>query len=181
MAEIAHHHTEAGDPANITNPEHSSHHIVTPRVYAMVFGTLLVFTGVTVVAAFIGLGLGESGCGAVYRLLQSRYCHPLLYAREVSVAPDQDDDRLRLLHLSRIDRYDFERLHQPLMGSLVKPDRIERYEILRSVASARSVFLCAAQDLPQKSHPGDRFLLTLAKLHRELSHDMLAGVCGESS
>ena len=56
MAEIAHNHTEAKDPTNVTNPEHGSHHIVTPRVYAMVFGTLLVFTGITVFAAFQDMG-----------------------------------------------------------------------------------------------------------------------------
>lgn len=57
MAEIAHehHHTEAEDPTNITNPEHSSHHIVTPAQYAMVYVTLLVFTALTVVFAFIDM------------------------------------------------------------------------------------------------------------------------------
>jgi cytochrome c oxidase subunit 4 len=55
MAEIAHH-SEAEDPTNITNPEHGSHHIVTPRVYAVVFGSLLLFTGVTVGAAYVPLG-----------------------------------------------------------------------------------------------------------------------------
>ena len=56
MAEIAHHHDpEAQDPTNVTNPEHGSHHIVTPSVYALVFGTLLLFTGITVIAAFIDL------------------------------------------------------------------------------------------------------------------------------
>ncbi len=44
------------DPANITNPEHGEHHIVSPMQYAMVFGTLLLFTGLTVVAAEIDLG-----------------------------------------------------------------------------------------------------------------------------
>ncbi|HEY5382835.1 MAG TPA: cytochrome C oxidase subunit IV family protein [Acidobacteriaceae bacterium] len=54
MAETAHH-TEAEDPSNVTNPEHSAHHIVTPAQYAMVFGTLLLFTVLTVVFAFIDL------------------------------------------------------------------------------------------------------------------------------
>jgi len=45
------------DPANITNPEHAEHHIVTPIQYAMVFGTLLVFTGITVGAAYVNLGV----------------------------------------------------------------------------------------------------------------------------
>jgi cytochrome c oxidase subunit 4 len=45
------------DPMNVTNPEHDEHHIVSPLQYTMVFGTLLVFTGVTVGAAYIDLGL----------------------------------------------------------------------------------------------------------------------------
>ncbi len=49
-------HTDAHDPSNITNPEHAQHHIVTPVQYSMVFGTLLVFTAITVGAAYIPLG-----------------------------------------------------------------------------------------------------------------------------
>ena len=49
-------HTDAQDPLNITNPEHAQHHVVTPLQYTYVFGTLLLFTGITVVAAFIDLG-----------------------------------------------------------------------------------------------------------------------------
>ena len=45
------------DPANITNPEHAEHHIVSPKTYGIVFVTLLVFTGITVFAAFINLGI----------------------------------------------------------------------------------------------------------------------------
>jgi cytochrome c oxidase subunit 4 len=45
------------DAANVTNPEHGEHHIVSPLQYAMVFGTLLVFTAITVVAANINLGV----------------------------------------------------------------------------------------------------------------------------
>jgi cytochrome c oxidase subunit IV len=45
------------DPANVTNPEHAEHHIVTPIQYTMVFGTLLVFTGITVAAAYVNLGV----------------------------------------------------------------------------------------------------------------------------
>lgn len=48
-----HHH----DELNVTNPEHAEHHIVTPITYAMVFGTLLVFTGITVGAAYVDLGV----------------------------------------------------------------------------------------------------------------------------
>jgi cytochrome c oxidase subunit 4 len=58
MAEITHHHhhSDAADPTNVTNPEHSEHHIVTPIQYTMVFGTLLLFTGVTVGAAYLDMG-----------------------------------------------------------------------------------------------------------------------------
>lgn len=49
--------TEYHDAANVTNPEHTAHHIVTPGVYSVVFATLLFFTGLTVVAAYIDLGI----------------------------------------------------------------------------------------------------------------------------
>lgn len=45
------------DPANVTNPEHAEHHIVTPAVYSMVFATLLVGTAITVAAAYVDLGI----------------------------------------------------------------------------------------------------------------------------
>lgn len=44
------------DPANVTDPEHSEHHIVTPIQYSMVFGTLLVGTLLTVIAAYFDMG-----------------------------------------------------------------------------------------------------------------------------
>jgi cytochrome c oxidase subunit 4 len=50
-------HTDVNDPANVTNPEHAQHHIVTPVQYCMVFGALLVGTAITVVAADIDLGV----------------------------------------------------------------------------------------------------------------------------
>jgi len=43
------------DAANVTNPEHAEHHIVTPIQYSMVFATLLVGTAITVGAAYIDL------------------------------------------------------------------------------------------------------------------------------
>jgi cytochrome c oxidase subunit IV len=49
--------SEYHDPSNVTNPEHAEHHIVSPVQYMMVFGTLLVFTGVTVGAAYVDLGV----------------------------------------------------------------------------------------------------------------------------
>ena len=45
------------DAANVNNPEHSEHHIVSPLEYTMVFGTLLVFTGITVAAAYVEMGV----------------------------------------------------------------------------------------------------------------------------
>lgn len=54
MAQTAHH-TQAEDELNVTNPEHSEHHIVTPRQYGLVFGTLLLFTLITVGAAYIDM------------------------------------------------------------------------------------------------------------------------------
>ena len=48
-------HTDANDPLNVTNPEHAEHHIVTPFQYGLVYITLLVFTGITVGAAFIDM------------------------------------------------------------------------------------------------------------------------------
>ena len=46
---------EAQDPANVTNAQHTEHHIVTPIQYTMVFGTLLLFTLLTVGAAFVDM------------------------------------------------------------------------------------------------------------------------------
>ena len=49
-------HDQAHDPSNVTKPEHAEHHIVTPVQYCLVFATLLVFTGVTVAAAYFDMG-----------------------------------------------------------------------------------------------------------------------------
>jgi cytochrome c oxidase subunit 4 len=49
--------TEQHDPSNVTNPEHADHHIVTPVTYTIVFVVLLIFTGLTVLAAYIDLGI----------------------------------------------------------------------------------------------------------------------------
>jgi cytochrome c oxidase subunit 4 len=48
---------EYHDPANVINPEHASHHIISPVTYGIVFATLLVFTGITVGAAYVDLGI----------------------------------------------------------------------------------------------------------------------------
>lgn len=45
------------DPANVNNPEHAEHHIVGPGTYIAVYVTLLIFTGITVGAAFVDLGV----------------------------------------------------------------------------------------------------------------------------
>ena len=53
---MAHENTaEAQDPLQVTNPEHAQHHIVTPIQYAMVFGTLLIGTAITVGAAYVDM------------------------------------------------------------------------------------------------------------------------------
>lgn len=49
--------SEYHDPANITNPEHGEHHIVTPKTYSLVFLALLIGTAITVGAAYIDLGI----------------------------------------------------------------------------------------------------------------------------
>lgn len=54
---MSEHHGDANDPQNITNPEHSEHHIVGPGQYSLVFGTLLAGTLLTVVAAYIDMGV----------------------------------------------------------------------------------------------------------------------------
>ncbi len=45
------------DPANVTNPEHGTHHVVPPTVYAMVYGSLLLGTLLTVLAADQNFGI----------------------------------------------------------------------------------------------------------------------------
>lgn len=49
--------SEYHDPSNVVNPEHADHHIVTPAVYGIVFASLLIGTALTVVAAYIDLGI----------------------------------------------------------------------------------------------------------------------------
>src|SRR3954463_328065 len=45
------------DPANVTNPEHAEHHIVSPLQYVFVYVALLIATLVTVGAAYVNLGV----------------------------------------------------------------------------------------------------------------------------
>jgi cytochrome c oxidase subunit IV len=49
--------SEYHDASNVTNPEHADHHIIAPKTYIAVFVTLLVFTGITVGAAYVDLGV----------------------------------------------------------------------------------------------------------------------------
>jgi cytochrome c oxidase subunit 4 len=49
--------SEFHDPSNVVNPEHADHHIISPAVYGIVYVALLIFTGVTVWAAFVNLGI----------------------------------------------------------------------------------------------------------------------------
>ena len=49
--------THVHDPANVVNPEHADHHIVTPLQYSYVFGALLLGTIITIKAADVDLGV----------------------------------------------------------------------------------------------------------------------------
>ncbi|AFL86643.1 caa(3)-type oxidase, subunit IV [Terriglobus roseus DSM 18391] len=51
------HNIDFHDPANITNPEHVAHHIVSPAVYGMIFGVLMIGTLATVGASMLPLGI----------------------------------------------------------------------------------------------------------------------------
>lgn len=44
------------DAPNIVNPEHVAHHIVSPAVYGMIFGVLMIGTLLTVGASMVNLG-----------------------------------------------------------------------------------------------------------------------------
>ncbi len=45
------------DPSNVLDPEHSDHHIVQPLTYIFVFAGLLVGTLITVLAAYVDMGV----------------------------------------------------------------------------------------------------------------------------
>ena len=45
------------DAANVVNPEHAEHHIVSPLQYCYVYGALIIGTIVTVFAADLNLGV----------------------------------------------------------------------------------------------------------------------------
>jgi cytochrome c oxidase subunit 4 len=49
--------SEYHDPSNVVNPEHNDHHIVTPLQYSVVFISLLIGTGLTVLAAKKDMGV----------------------------------------------------------------------------------------------------------------------------
>ena len=44
------------DATNITNPEHVAHHIVSPTVYLIIFGVLMIGTLLTAGMAYVPLG-----------------------------------------------------------------------------------------------------------------------------
>jgi cytochrome c oxidase subunit 4 len=48
---------DAHDPANVVNPEHVAHHIVSPKTYALIFGVLMLGTALTVIASELPLGI----------------------------------------------------------------------------------------------------------------------------
>ena len=48
--------SQQNDPLNVNNPEHVEEHIVTPFQYVLVYVTLLICTGLTVLAAEFDLG-----------------------------------------------------------------------------------------------------------------------------
>jgi cytochrome c oxidase subunit 4 len=48
-------HAPIHDPLGVTNPEHAEHHIVTPAQYGIVFGSLLLGTLLTVLAAKVDM------------------------------------------------------------------------------------------------------------------------------
>ena len=54
MTEHEHHYH---DPANVTNPEHAEHHVISPVTYAFVYGALLLGTLLTVLAADQNFGI----------------------------------------------------------------------------------------------------------------------------
>ncbi len=49
--------SDTNDALNVTNPEHSEIHLVTPLQYSYVYGTLLIGTILTVLAARVELGV----------------------------------------------------------------------------------------------------------------------------
>ena len=154
MAETAHHHTEADDPTNVTNPEHARTTSSRRRSTPWSSARCCVFTGVTVVVAFIDLGWANPVIALFIACFKAVHRHPVLHAREVSVAADQDDDRLGLLHLPGADRHDSERLHQPFVGSLVEPQiaLALRNSALRGFSPERLSLRCArpAAEIPSR-------------------------------
>jgi len=49
--------SEAHEASNVIDPEHQEHHIVGPGTYGIIFGTLLLFTLITVLAARVEMGV----------------------------------------------------------------------------------------------------------------------------
>ena len=51
-----HQNLDVYDAENVVNPEHVAHHIVSPTVYLLIFGALMIGTLATAGAAYIPLG-----------------------------------------------------------------------------------------------------------------------------
>jgi hypothetical protein len=117
MAHEPQHEQHYHDAANVTNPEHASHHIVTPRVYAAVFATLLACTALTVFAADINLGVFNPIIALAIASFKGVIV--ILFFMQISVAPHQGHGRRGLLHVPRAGHHDALRLHQPRLGPLV--------------------------------------------------------------
>ena len=111
------------DPPNVNNPEHASHHIVTPIQYLMVFGTLLLFTGITVGAAYVELGvfnpivaLAIACFKAVVVILFFMHVKYQSHLIKVTVGAG-------VLYVHRADHDDAGGLYEPRVGALVSVSR----------------------------------------------------------
>ncbi len=112
-------HPSHHDPANVTNPEHASHHIVSPAQYAMVFATLLACTALTVFAADINLGVFNPIIALAIASFKGVIVILFFMHVKYQSTPHQGHGRRGLLHVPRPRHHDALRLHQPRLGPLV--------------------------------------------------------------
>ncbi len=88
------------DPSNVNNPEHQEHHVVGPVTYGLVFGTLLLCTLITVLAAQVEMGVFNAVVALAIACFKGVIVILFFMHVKVSVAPDQDDSgRCGFLHL----------------------------------------------------------------------------------
>ena len=85
MSELYH------DPANVTNPEHADHHIVTPLSYCYCLRRAAGRYRHHGRRGVCRSGNLQSGRGAGHCLHQGCDCHSVLHACEVSVEAGEDD------------------------------------------------------------------------------------------